>query len=74
LVESEWRGFGVPVRVPSYRRPLGAMVNPLVEAGFVLERILEPVPTEQFRDREPEAYKALTRRPGFMCVRALKPR
>ncbi len=50
------------------------MVNPLVEAGFVLQRILEPVPTEQSRDSAPEEYEELTRCPGFMCVRALKPR
>jgi hypothetical protein len=72
LVEYEWRGFGAPVRVPSYRRPLSAVINPLVEAGFVLERILEPTPTEEFRRHAPEDYEELSRSPGFMCVRARK--
>jgi ubiquinone/menaquinone biosynthesis C-methylase UbiE len=72
LVEYEWTGFGEPVRVPSYRRPLSEVINPLVRAGFVVERILEPVPTEAFRQRDPEDYKALSRSPGFMCVQAVK--
>ena len=71
-VEWEWRGFGIPVRVPAYRRPLGAALNPLLEAGFVLERILEPIPTEQFKQEDPEGYEQLSRRPGFLCIRAAK--
>jgi SAM-dependent methyltransferase len=74
LVEYEWRGFGAPVRVPSYRRPMGEVINPLVGAGFVLERLLEPIPTEKFRERSPEDYEELRKRPGFMCVRAAKRR
>ena len=71
LVEYEWRGFGKAVRVPSYRRPLGQVINPLIQAGFVLEEILEPVPTEEFRRRAPEDYEELIKSPGFMCVRAV---
>ena len=72
LVEYEWTGFGIPVRVPSYRRPLAEVINPLVEAGFVLDRLLEPLPVEEFRERASEDYEELMRRPGFMCVRAIK--
>jgi SAM-dependent methyltransferase len=72
FVESEWRGFGPPVRVPFYRRPLSAIINPLLEAGFALERLLEPLPTEEFRQRAPEDYAELSRRPGFLCIRAAK--
>jgi len=69
-VDYEWRGFGSPVIVPSYRRPLCAMVNPLIEAGFLLERVLEPQPVEAFRSRDPKDYEKLTRQPGFICFRA----
>ncbi len=72
-VEYEWRGFGFPVRVPSYRRPLGAMIGPLLEAGFLLERVLEPVPQERFRQDDPRDYAKLMRQPGFICFRARKP-
>jgi len=72
VVEYEWRGFGKAVQVPSYRRPLSEVVNPLVRAGFILDQILEPIPTEKFREKSPEDYEILSRSPGFMCVRAIK--
>ena len=72
LVEFEFRGFGTPVRVPSYRRPLSALVNPLIQAGFALERIIEPTPTAEFRQKDPKDYEELSRQPGFLCVRAVK--
>lgn len=52
--------------------PLGALLNPLSKVGFVLEQILEPTPTERFREEAPEDYEVLSRRPGFLCVWARK--
>ncbi|MFP4600770.1 MAG: class I SAM-dependent methyltransferase, partial [Persicimonas sp.] len=69
-VSSEWTGFGTPVVVPSYRRPLSAWTEALSAAGFVIERIVEAKPTEEFRAQEPEQYEELNRRPSFLCVRA----
>jgi ubiquinone/menaquinone biosynthesis C-methylase UbiE len=71
-VEYVWRGFGKPVSVPSYRRPLSGVINPLLQAGFILDQILEPLPTDEFWERDPEDYEELMRSPGFMCIRALK--
>lgn len=67
-----WRGFGTPVQVPSYRRSLGDVFNPLIEAGLFLEKVLEPLPTEAFKDNDPQDYEKLTREPGFMCIRAMR--
>lgn len=72
LVEYTWRGFGKPVTVPSYRRSLGGVINPLLQAGFTLEHLLEPWPTHEFSLVAPEDYAELMRSPGFMCVRAIK--
>jgi SAM-dependent methyltransferase len=72
MVEYIWRGFGKPVNVPSYRRPLSGVINPLLNAGFFLDQILEPLPTEEFRLLEPKDYAHLIRSPGFMCIRAVK--
>jgi SAM-dependent methyltransferase len=72
-VDYVWRGFGAPLRVPYYRRPLSAMLDPLLDAGFVLERLLEPRPLEAFKDEDPDDYERLMRRPGFICFRARKP-
>ncbi|MFZ2095658.1 MAG: methyltransferase domain-containing protein [Anaerolineales bacterium] len=71
-VEYTWRGFGKPVRMPSYRRPLSEVINTLIETGFTLDRILEPQPIEEFKQADPEEYEQLMRSPGFMCVRAVK--
>ena len=73
LVGSVWGGFGpVRVRMPSFRRSLGATLSPLTEAGFCLERILEPKPTEEFKEADPKHYEELSRQPCFICVRARK--
>jgi SAM-dependent methyltransferase len=73
LVGSEWRGFD-PVRVhmPSFRRPLEATLNPLIETGFRCERILEPKPTEEFKRADPKDYEELSKQPCFLCIRARK--
>ena len=66
-----WGGFGQPKPlVTCYRRPLQAMLNPLAEAGFRLERVLEPTPTEDFRRAAPDDYEQLMREPDFICMRA----
>lgn len=56
--------------VPYYRRPLSAMVNPVLDAGFRLDRLLEPRPTPAFAEKRPEAYETESRRPVFLCLRA----
>lgn len=72
LVEYTWHGFGAPVSVPSYRRPLGAVLNPLLAAGFTLDYLLEPLPIPEFKAADPKNYAELLHSPGFMCVRAQK--
>ena len=71
-VEYTWRGFGLPVVVPSFRRPLMDIFNTLLDAGFRVDRVVEPVPTEEFRKQDPVDYERLLKRPGFLCVRAVK--
>ncbi len=72
---SKWSGFGKPYpTVEGFRRPLDQMLNPLADCGFVLERVLEPRPTEELRRANPELYEVLDREPCFLCVRARKPR
>lgn len=73
LVASEWSGFGGRVRVPSYRRSLEETLAPFGDAGFLLERIVEPRPTDEFRRADPRHYAELMAKPCFLCVRAMKP-
>jgi SAM-dependent methyltransferase len=71
-VEEVWPGFGKPVRMSYYRRPLHMLMNSLLGAGFTLERLLEPTPVEAFKQAEPEEYEELMRQPVFLCIRAVK--
>jgi SAM-dependent methyltransferase len=71
-VEDLWEGFGTPVVVPCYRRPMGTIISTLVDTGFALERLLEPRPGEEVRTCDPGVYDRLNRLPGLICVRARK--
>jgi SAM-dependent methyltransferase len=66
LLEDEWSTG----KVRYYRRPLTAMSDALAAAGFVLERILEPQPVEEFRRVDPEGYGRLSKNPWFLVIRA----
>ena len=68
LLEDEW-DIG---KVRFYRRPLTAISQDLNAAGFFIERLLEPQPTEDFRRVHPEGYERLTKNPWFLVVRARK--
>jgi len=66
LLEDEWSTG----KVHYYRRPLTAMTNALAEARFVVERILEPQPTDEFREVDPEGHERLSKNPWFIVIRA----
>jgi SAM-dependent methyltransferase len=68
LLEDEW-DIG---QVRFYRRPLTAISQAMDAAGFVIERLVEPQPTEEFRRVHPEGYERLTQNPWFLIVRARK--
>ena len=53
-------------------RPVSALTEALAGAGFVVERLLEPIPTIHFKRAEPELFERLSKMPGFLVVRARK--
>lgn len=59
------------VAVPYYRRPLADMIEPLLASGFGVDGIVEPEPTEAFREKLPERYEKESRQPVFLCLRAI---
>ncbi|MHA2427591.1 MAG: class I SAM-dependent methyltransferase [Candidatus Hermodarchaeia archaeon] len=71
-VEFTWTGFGQPILVPSYRRPLAMFFECLHSVGFYLEKLVEPRPTEDFKRQNPESYEKASRNPTFLCIRARK--
>lgn len=68
-----WSGFGdKPVLMPSYRRPLQAALNAVIDGGLRIDRVLEPQPTAAFRAMDPMHCEEIAREPGFLCVRAVR--
>jgi SAM-dependent methyltransferase len=67
-VDEDWLPFGLTI--PAFRRPLGAMSAALWEAGFLIEQIVEPQPTEACKEAYPAHYDRLSRHPVFLCVSA----
>jgi SAM-dependent methyltransferase len=68
-VEEAWGWVGGAVQA-FYHRPLSAMVNALADAGFAIDRMDEPLPTDEFRRQRPDDYARLERQPGFILFRA----
>ena len=71
LVEEHWAWLGL---MRFYQRPLSAITEPMSAAGFVIERLVEPLPQPEFRAADAKSYAQLTRAPSFLMIRARKDR
>lgn len=65
--ESSWFIDGIK----KYHRMFSTIVNTLVDAGFVIEKMVEPLPDEELLKRFPE-YKDLFHKPDFLVIRSGK--
>lgn len=61
-----------PVRF--WREPLSALCGYATSAGFLIEKVIEPLPADTMRERYPDDYRKLTIEPGFLILRLGKPR
>jgi len=71
-IKDSWTTTLGEVEVEFYRRPLKAVISPLLENGFAIESLDEPMPTEDFRKRNPEGFERVSKRPQFLFIRAVK--
>ncbi len=71
-VKCTWTGFGKPIEVNSYRRPLHECIAPLTDNGFYIDKLVEPTPVAEFKKYDPRHFKELNEFPAFMCIRAIK--
>lgn len=71
-VECTWKGFGKNVVMPSYRRSFQELFMPLIENGFQITKVVEPLPTDEFRRADPKRFTSLSHRPGFICIQAMR--
>jgi 2-polyprenyl-3-methyl-5-hydroxy-6-metoxy-1,4-benzoquinol methylase len=58
--------------VRKVHRTMATLINGLVDAGLIVERVIEPVPSQEWLERHPLAQDEW-RRPVFLLVRARKP-
>lgn len=72
LLEEEWSTINGKVNVQFYRRPLCDIIASITNSGFLIEKLLEPMPIEQFKIEKPDTYEKLTKRPQFLFIRAIK--
>jgi ubiquinone/menaquinone biosynthesis C-methylase UbiE len=71
-VSCDWHGFDKVVRMSSYYHSLGEISEALSTNGFLIEKILEPKPIEQFEVADKAGYDKLMKFPLFICMRARK--
>lgn len=71
LIVDEWKKDGKKFKVPFYRRPLNEILNRTL-AHFELVQLVEPLPTEVFRKRDPERFERLMKEPNFLIVETRK--
>lgn len=70
-VEGERESVWFVDHVKKYHRIFSTIVNTLVEAGFVIEKMMEPLPTDALLAQYPE-YRDLRHKPDFLLIRAKK--
>lgn len=72
LLLDEWETPAGKVPVQFYRRPLHEIIAAVLDAGFIIEKVLEPMPTEKFLELQPKTYAQLTKKPHFLFLKARK--
>lgn len=55
------------------RMSLEAIIDELLSAGFILERLVEPRPVEALREVNPDAYDKLLKNPSLPALRLRRP-
>ncbi|HTX84668.1 MAG TPA: class I SAM-dependent methyltransferase [Streptosporangiaceae bacterium] len=69
-----WRTEAGDQPVRFWREPLSALCGYATGAGFLIEKVIEPLPAETMRGLYPDDYQKLTTEPGFLILRLVKPR
>jgi len=72
ILHDTWTTDKGKVEVDFYRRPLQDIINPLIQNGFRIQEILEPLPTNEFKKHSPKTYQRLSNNPQFLFVKAKK--
>ena len=55
--------------ITAWRMPLSAMTEEFAAAGFLIERLVEPMPHADMAAEHPRQFERLTTNPGFIVFR-----
>jgi SAM-dependent methyltransferase len=69
LVSDSWRKGEIEVSQQFWRRPLAAVLGAFAEAGFVVDRVAEPQPSEEALRLFPDELTGLVGVPVFIVYR-----
>lgn len=70
-ITEEWVKEGRAFEVHWYRRPLSKIIGPIIDAGFTIERLVEPLPRPEMRASHPDVWEKLTNEPWFLGISAV---
>lgn len=68
-VVDHWDWVG---RVEFYRRSLTEILDSVAGSDFVIDKLVEPRPTEEFRSVKPDSWERLMNQPEFLMILARK--
>lgn len=71
-VTEAWTKDGTSFDVTFWRRPLTAMTSAISEAGFVIDRLIEPEPAAELARRDPQNDEKIRTSPRFLFFRLVK--
>ena len=70
-IEGERESVWFVDNVKKYHRTFSSIINTLIDAGFAIEKMIEPLPTEEILEKYPD-YKDLFHKPDFMLIKVRK--
>jgi SAM-dependent methyltransferase len=68
-VTETWHNDSGDFEVTFWRRPLTAITEAIAGAGFVIERLIEPLPAPGMAELDPKADRAIRTQPRFLFFR-----
>ena len=70
-IEGERESSWFVDNVKKYHRTFSSIINTLIKTGFTIEKMIEPLPTEDLLKKYPD-YKDLFHKPDFLLVKVKK--
>jgi hypothetical protein len=69
IFSADNKGLGVDI----WHQPVSHTINQLTDCGFMLDKLIHPLPTEEMKRVSSRHYERLMRIPEMMIVKAHKP-